>query len=152
MNETKVLQLIAELHIMDFTNSKPNYADLARKYGMDYRTIKKYHEGYQGKPKSRNKPSKLDEYKVIIIEKFNIPRTSKKGVYEFLVDQYGETSIGSYSNFKAYCNKKNLKPVKRNTSSGGGNTRYETVQGDMAQCDWKENIQMVSKKWRNICD
>ena len=145
MNETKVLQLIAELHIMDFTNSKPNYADLARKYGMDYRTIKKYHEGYHGKPKSRNKPSKLDEYKVIIIEKFNIPRTSKKGVYEFLVDQYGETSIGSYSNFKAYCNKKNLKPVKRNTSSGGGNTRYETVQGDMAQCDWKENIQMVSK-------
>ena len=32
MNETKALQLIAELHIMDFTNSKPNYADLARKY------------------------------------------------------------------------------------------------------------------------
>lgn len=144
MNETKILQLLAELSIMDFTNSKPNYADLARKYGMDYRTIKKYHEGYEGKSKNRNKPSKLDIYKVVIIEKFKIPRTSMKGVYEFLVDQYGEASIGSYSNFKTYCKNKKLKPVKRNISVGG-NTRYETVQGDMAQCDWKENIQIVSK-------
>ena len=50
----------AELRIMDLNNLKPNYAELARKYNLDYRTVKKYHEGYEGKPRSRDKPSKLD--------------------------------------------------------------------------------------------
>lgn len=100
MNITFILQLIAELNIMDISGIKPNYAALARKYDMDYRTVKKYHEGYQGKPKNRNKPSKLDEYEEVIIEKLSIPRTT---------------------------------------------IRYETNPGDMAQCDWKENIRLTSK-------
>lgn len=47
MNSNDFYQLKAELSVMDFTKSKPNYADLARKYGVDYRTVKKYHEGYK---------------------------------------------------------------------------------------------------------
>ena len=144
MKQIEADKLLAELRLMDYTKSKPNYADLARKYGMDYRTIKKYHEGYEGKPKTRSKPSRLDEHKNVIIEKLNIPRTTRKGVYEFLVDEYGFEKIGSYSNFKAYCKKHKLSPVKKN-ASGGGSTRYETSPADMAQCDWKENITMTSK-------
>lgn len=112
MNITFTLQLIAELKIMDISGIKPNYAALARKYDMDYRTVKKYHEGYQGKPKKRNKPSKLDEYEEIIIEKLSIPRTTMKAVHEFLIDQYGMNKIGSYSNFKIYCKKNKIKPKK----------------------------------------
>ena len=74
---------------MDYTNTKPNYAELARKYKKDYRTIKKYHEGYEGKPRTRSKPSRLDIYREVIEEKLSIPRTTRKGVYEFLVDRYG---------------------------------------------------------------
>lgn len=48
MNSNDFYQLAAELNVMDFTKSKPNYADLARKYGVDYGTVKKYHEGYEG--------------------------------------------------------------------------------------------------------
>lgn len=143
MNKQFILQLLAELKIMDASDIKPNYAALARKYDMDYRTVKKYHEGYEGKSKNRNKPSKLDEYKKVIIEKTSIPRTTMKGVYEYLVDQYGINKVGSYSNFKCYCKKNKLKPKKLYYS--GGNTRYETNPGDMAQCDWKENIQLTSK-------
>ena len=51
---------------MDLNNLKPNYAELARKYNLDYRTVKKYHEGYEGKPRSRDKPSKLDKYRSVI--------------------------------------------------------------------------------------
>lgn len=36
---------------MDLNGIKPNYAELGRKYGLDYRTVKKYHEGYPGEPK-----------------------------------------------------------------------------------------------------
>ena len=32
---------------MDSLAIKPNYADLGRKYGMDWRTVKKYHNGYE---------------------------------------------------------------------------------------------------------
>lgn len=56
MNSNNFYQLAAELNVMDFTKSKPNYTDLAKKYGVDYRTVKKYHEGYKGKPRNRAKP------------------------------------------------------------------------------------------------
>lgn len=144
MNSNDLYQLTAELKVMDFTKSKPNYADLARKYGMDYRTVKKYHEGYKGKPRKREKPSRLDQYKELITEKLSIPRISRKGVYEFLIDQYGSDEIGSYSNFKAYCKKHKLAPSKGDALGGGG-TRYETNPADMAQCDWKENMILTSR-------
>ena len=40
--------LKGELAVMDSLDIKPNYAALGRKYGMDWRTVKKYHNGYEG--------------------------------------------------------------------------------------------------------
>lgn len=133
----------SELRLMDLNEIKPNYAALARKYDLDYRTVKKYHEGYEGKSKIRDKPSKLDIYQKIIADKMQIPRISGKGVYEFLIDQYGLDKVGSYSNFKAYCKKHNIKP--KSLKGVGGQTRYETEPGELAQADWKEDIQLTSK-------
>ena len=53
--------LKGELSLMDSLDIKPNYAALGRKYGLDWRTVKKYHNGYEGRPATRNKGSKLDE-------------------------------------------------------------------------------------------
>ena len=39
--------LKGELAVMDSLGIKPNYAALGRKYGMDWRTVKKYHNGYE---------------------------------------------------------------------------------------------------------
>ena len=47
--------LIGELAVMDGLKIKPNYAALAREHGMDWRTIKKYHEGYEGNPQTETK-------------------------------------------------------------------------------------------------
>jgi hypothetical protein len=58
--------LRAQLKIIKLMDLKPNFSDLARQYGFDRRT---YYEGYEGKPKTRNKTSKLDKYKDEIIEK-----------------------------------------------------------------------------------
>ena len=58
-----------ELAVMDSLDIKPNYAALGRKYGMDWRTVKKYHNGYEGRPDKRNKGSKLDEYRNEIKDK-----------------------------------------------------------------------------------
>ena len=133
--------LNGELSIMDSMDIKPNYAALGRKYGMDWRTVKKYHEGYQGKPNTRNKGSKLDKYKEEMADKLSIRRVSVRGVYEFLVKKYGIDNIGSYSNFNTYVNKNKLKPGK----AVKGHPRYETAIGRQGQVDWKEDIKIASK-------
>lgn len=61
--------LQGELILMDSMGIKPNYAQLAKKYDMDWRTVKKYHQGYKGKPTTRVKMSKLDAYRVEITDK-----------------------------------------------------------------------------------
>ncbi len=81
--------LKGELTIMDSIGIKPNYAALGRKYDLDWRTVKKYHNGYKGKPSSREKGSKLDPYKEEIMEKLSIKRVTMKGVYEFMVKKHG---------------------------------------------------------------
>ena len=77
--------LKGEFVIMDSMGIKPNYAALGRKYGMDYRTVKKYHNGYEGRPRTRNKGSRLDEYSKEITDKLEIKRLTVRGVYEFMV-------------------------------------------------------------------
>lgn len=120
-----VNNLRGELLLMDSMGIKPNYAQLAKKYGMDWRTVKKYHEGYKGKPITRDKPSKLDAYKCEITDKLTIRRITVKGVYEFMVDRYGLQAIGSYSNFMIYVNKYELLPKVKTL----GHPRYETPIG-----------------------
>ena len=142
MKSLDINRLLAELRVMDLEDIKPNYAELARKYHLDPRTVKRYHKGYKGKPKNRDKPSMLDKYKDEIIEKLSIPRTTKKGVYKNLLNKYGFDKVGTYSNFKVYCKKRKLNPKKDNTVA----PRFETDYGELAEVDFKENIKLTSKK------
>lgn len=141
MNDHILNMLKADLTVLDKLEIKPNFAELARKYKMDYRTIKKYYEGYEGKPKNRNCRSKLDPYASIIVEKLSIGRVSLKGVYRMLLSKYGEKEIGSYSNFMSYCKKNKLTHDK----NPAGNPKYETEPGDLAEVDWKESIRLCNK-------
>lgn len=128
--------LKGELAVMDSLKIKPNYAALGREYGMDWRTVKKYHEGYEGKPTKRSKGSKLDVYRDEIVDRFSIKRVSIKGAYKFMTNKYGIKRIGTYSNFRKYVVKNKLRPKK----SDEGHPRYEKGPGDQSQCDWKEDI------------
>lgn len=135
-----ITNLQGELTIMNSLGIKPNYARLAKKYGMDWRTVKKYHLGYKGKPKTRNKKSKLDIYKQIIIDKLKIDRLTIKGTYEFMVTTYDISNIGSYSNFITYVKKNKLLPK----ADKSGHARFETEIGKQGQVDWKEDITLIS--------
>jgi len=42
--------LRAQLIIIKTMDLKPNFSELSRKYGYDRRTVKKYYDGYEGKP------------------------------------------------------------------------------------------------------
>ncbi len=141
MNDHILNMLKADLTVLDKLEIKPNFADLARKYKMDYRTVKKYYEGYEGKPKNRKTKSKLDPYASIIEEKLSISRISHKGIYRMLLSQYGEKEIGSYTNFMCYCKKNKLSHGR----ISAGNPKYETEPGDLAEVDWKESIKLYNR-------
>ena len=47
-------QMKAKLNPLKENDIKPNFAELARQSGIDYRTIKRYYDGYEGKPATRN--------------------------------------------------------------------------------------------------
>ena len=81
------INLQGELSIMDSLEVKPNYAVLGRKYGMDWRTVKKYHQGYRYRPKSQDKPSKPDVRNDEITYKLNIKRVTVRGEYQFMVNR-----------------------------------------------------------------
>ena len=133
-------RLITQLKIIKLSNTKPNFADLASKYDVDWRTVKKYYDGYDGKPKHHSKPSKLDKHMPLIKDKLAIKGTTVRAVYEFIIDER-DPNIGTYSNFIKYIKSKGLKPKK----SEAGHPRFETEPGIQAQVDWKEDISITNR-------
>lgn len=133
--------LKGELSLIDSLDIKPNYAALGRKYGLDWRTVKKYHNGYEGRPATRNKGCKLDEYRDEIADKLTINQIKVQGVYEFMVKKHGINRIGSYANFNRYVRVNNLKPKTKNE----GHPRFEKKPGKQGQVDWKEDIKLTNK-------
>ena len=132
--------LITQLRISRMSGTKPNFADLARRYDVDWRTVKKYYDGYDGKPAHRNKPSKLDKHLQLIKDKLYIKGTTVRAVYEFIHDEI-DSDLGSYSNFNKYIKSKGLHPQK----SDKGHPRFETEPGIQAQVDWKEDVSIANR-------
>ena len=134
-------KLLAQLEIYKLTDTKPNFSALSRKYGVDRRTIKKYNDGYEGKPSTREHHSKLDRYEDLIRIKMQIQDVKYRDVYDLVFEESGGT-IGTYSNFRKYAINRGITPKKKGRS---GYPRFETAPGHQAQVDWKEDISINNK-------
>ena len=127
-------------HVKKRDKEKINYAAIARQYGCDYRTVKKYYNERDDTPatrKPREVVKKTDGFEAIIQEKCLIHNAPAIAIYELLKSKYGYT--GSYSTIKAYTH--NLKKEKQNEVT----IRFETSPGLQCQIDWKEELTLVSK-------
>ena len=132
--------IITQLRILKLSQIKPNFSELSRMYGIDRRTIQKYYDGYEGKPKHHNKPSKLDKHIDLIKTKLSIRGSTTKAVYEYILSEV-DPDIGTYSNFSKYIKTHKLLPAK----AIKGHPRYETSPGLQAQADWKEDVSIANK-------
>ena len=132
--------LITQLQILKLSNIKPNFSELARLYDLDRRTVKRYYDGYEGKPKHHNKSSRLDEHYDLIKTKLSLRGANVRAVYEYIKDEV-DSGIGTYSNFNKYVKSKGLKPKKTEK----GHPRYETDMGVQAQVDWKEDVTLHNR-------
>ena len=135
----EINKLKQELMILKTNELKPNYSELARIHKCDRRTVKKYDNGYEGKPKTRKKGSRLDKYEEEIKLKLELPGSTIKGTYEYFKQK--NPNIGNYSNFYQYVKRKKMKQNKNNKF----HPRYETEYGEQMQFDWKEDIRMYNK-------
>jgi len=116
--------------------TKINYARVAEIFGCDYRTVKRYAEHPEVRPERAHKPSKLDEYKDIIIEKVD-GHCTYYSIYEF-IKKLGYT--GRYSILAEFCRKHAEEQQKKAT------IRFETQPGIQGQVDWKEEMTLHTRQ------
>ena len=135
----KTSELRKDITVMKTMNIKPNFASLAREYNLDYRTVKKYYNGYDGKPANHNKKSKLVELDDIIDEKLSIKGVKISSLYFFLQEEYDFK--GSYSSLTYYIRKTGKKKIQKSK----GTPRYETDIGEQIQFDWVEELTLINK-------
>lgn len=120
---------------------KPNYAEIARQYGVDPRTVKAaYLRALNGHEQSSShqrhrRRSKLDGYRDIIEAKYMMG-CSARSIFDFIVEK-GFT--GKYTIVKDYCRRFRKSQIKKAT------IRVEHTIGLSAQVDWKEKITMMDQ-------
>jgi len=128
------------LKYMEQDNIKPNYAEVARRFNCDYRTVKSYYENKNKGKEGIQRPSKLDSYKEIINDKLE-KGCNFKSIFFFIVKK-GYT--GKYSILANYCNKHKTEETLRAT------IRFETNPGLQAQVDWKEEMTLHTRQGETV--
>ena len=120
---------------------KPNFSEVARTYGIDRHTAAKYWREGGLKGVIVERPSPLDQYFEEIKEKAESTSSTKKALFKYFQEKYGDEVFSCYSTFAHYTQRKELlRKVDMKV-----HLRYETSAGNQLQMDWKESLKMVLK-------
>ena len=128
--------IFERMKIMKKEEVKPNYAEIARRWNCDYRTVKKYFEQDVVPIRKITKPSKLDMYKAIIEEKVGYGCTSSS-IYHFIKKKGYD---GKYTILREYAKSVRVEGEQKAT------IRFETNPGLQAQVDWKERMKLINRQ------
>lgn len=133
--------IFERMKLMQKEEIEPNYAELARRYGCDYRTVKKYYNDHSATRLQRKaRPAKIDPYKDIINSKLALG-CKFKAIYCFIKNKGFD---GSYTLVKNYCRKIKKEETRKAT------IRFETNPGLQSQVDWKESLTMVTRSHKTV--
>lgn len=124
------------MKIMKHEGVKPNYAEIARRWNCDYRTVKRYFEQDVVPVRKITKPSKLDPYRTIIEEKVNLGCTASS-IYHFIKKKGYD---GKYTILREFVKSIKVEGEQKAT------IRFETNPGLQAQVDWKERMKLISRQ------
>ena len=124
---------------MKKNDDKINYSALARQYGCDYRTVKRYFESdiETTKERKKRKVNKLlDGLEEIIKSKVNV-NAPVVSIFHLLRDNY------SYKG--SYCTVKNCAAIFKKDAIKQATLHFESNPGLQCQIDWKENLTLINK-------
>jgi len=116
-----------------------NKSELARRLNCDPRTVHRYIKIQKGdfSPSPRKaKPSLLDDYKDIILDKVDRYGASAISIYHFIQKKGYQ---GKYSILTDFIRK------HKQVQSQKATLRFETNPGLQAQIDWKENLTLMNR-------
>ena len=127
------VNLTGEINQMKEKGIKPNFSDLARRYGSDRKTVKKiWDNDGMSKRKASSRASRYDPYLEEISSLIARPSVSKKGVFMYLARKHAGEINWNYNTFKWYTRKKGIELRK----AAVPHVAYETDPGEQMQVDW----------------
>lgn len=135
--------LIGEMNMMKESGAKPNFTDLARRYGVDRHTVARYWNGGGPQPPDgrEGRASGFDRYRTEIEGKAALPGMTKKALHELLLDRHAgdEPPVPGYNALTHYLR---TRGILVGAGAPEAHPRFETGPGEQLQFDWKEDVVM----------
>lgn len=133
--------VMGELNMYRHPGAKPNFSEVARRHGMDRKTVAKYWRLGEAPADRPPRPSGFDAVREVIEEKAGLPGVTKRAVHEYLLHRHAGAGLPGYNAFTAYCRSRGIEfGAARDPEA---HPRFETPPGRQLQFDWKEDVRMV---------
>lgn len=137
--------LIGELDMYREAGIKPNFSDIAKRYGKDRHTVASYWRADGGRPHDGrgDRAGSFDAHIEEVAAKAQLPGVTKKGIHEWLLHRYPGESLAGYNAFTRFMRKNGI-----SVGASGGpepHPRFETPPGLQLQFDWKESVKMANR-------
>lgn len=131
--------LIGELNMIKEAGAKPNFSDLARRYGMDRHTVARMWNGGAGAPGDGRsaRPSGFDAHIDEIARKAAVPGMTVTAIHEWLLDAHPGEALPGYGALKHFVR---ARGIRVGEPAPEPHPRFETEPGRQLQFDWKERL------------
>lgn len=137
--------LIGELDMYREAGIKPNFSDIAKRYGKDRHTVAAYWRAEGGRPRDgrADRAGSFDAHIEEVAAKAQLPGVTKKGIHEWLLHRYPGENLAGYNAFTQFMRKNG---IAVGASVGPEpHPRFETPPGLQLQFDWKESVRMANR-------
>ena len=137
--------LIGELDMYREAGIKPNFSDIAKRYGKDRHTVASYWRAEGGRPHDGrgDRAGSFDAHVDEVAAKAQLPGVTKRGIYEWLLHRYPDEDLAGYNAFTQFTRKNDI--VIGPPGGPEPHPRFETPPGLQLQFDWKESVKMASR-------
>jgi len=147
VNDLSKLRVLVEANNLD----KPNFSEIARKLGVDRRTVKKHYLGAD-KQERKKKKSIIDDYYTIIKDLLSDESSQvfyyKDHLFRYLQREHGLKC--TRNNFNYYILKHEEFANYFRPKGNPNSVKSETPFGKQAQFDWKEKIKFEFKNGEKV--
>lgn len=102
--------LIGELDMYGEVGIKPNFNDIAKRYGKDRHTVASYWKTGGGRPRDGrgDRAGSFDAHIEEVAAKAQLPGITKRGIHEWLLHRYPDEGLAGYNAFTRFMRKNGI--------------------------------------------